>query len=195
MCRLDSAIAEALWLHCPCHRHPVPSRSRQLHRVLQQLRLHRTSTDGVFGRASHHSGVAPRKADGRSCARSVSGPIPHRQRRFRIRGSRGRFRRDLVGTRLIGAFIATLGLPEFNPVNEEVRRRLAGAFGSGYDYTYLYPGIRKVVQAAGRVIRTTPTVELCTSSTTDSLGPRFCACFPVGGELIARRGEPQEQHH
>ena len=62
---------------------------------------------------------------------------------------------DLVGTRLIGAFIATLGLPQFNPVNEELRRRLAGAFGSGYDYTYLFPGLRKVVQAAGRVIRTT----------------------------------------
>ena len=29
---------------------------------------------------------------------------------------------DLVGTRLIGAFIATLGLPQFNPVNEEFRR-------------------------------------------------------------------------
>jgi len=61
---------------------------------------------------------------------------------------------DLVGTRLIGAFIATLGLPQFNPVNEELRRRLAGKFGSGYDYIYLFPGIRKVVQAAGRVIRT-----------------------------------------
>ena len=61
---------------------------------------------------------------------------------------------DLVGTRLIGAFIATLGLPQFNAVNEELRRRLAAKFGSGYDYTYLFPGIRKVVQAAGRVIRT-----------------------------------------
>jgi DNA excision repair protein ERCC-2 len=28
------------------------------------------------------------------------------------------------------------------------------AFGAGWDYTYLYPGLRKVVQAAGRVIRT-----------------------------------------
>ena len=27
-------------------------------------------------------------------------------------------------------------------------------FGAGYDYTYLYPGLQKVVQAAGRVIRT-----------------------------------------
>jgi len=61
---------------------------------------------------------------------------------------------DLTGTRLIGAFIATLGLAQFNPVNEELRRRLDTAFGAGHDYTYLFPGIRKVVQAAGRVVRT-----------------------------------------
>jgi DNA excision repair protein ERCC-2 len=61
---------------------------------------------------------------------------------------------DLPGDRLVGAFIATLGLPQVNPVNEEMRRRLGQAFGAGYDYAYLYPGIRKVVQAAGRVIRT-----------------------------------------
>ena len=30
---------------------------------------------------------------------------------------------------------------------------LESAFGAGYDYAYLIPGIRKVVQAAGRVVR------------------------------------------
>jgi Rad3-related DNA helicase len=61
---------------------------------------------------------------------------------------------DLPGDRLVGAFIATLGLPQVNPVNEELRRRMGRTFGAGYDYAYLYPGLRKVVQAAGRVIRT-----------------------------------------
>ena len=61
---------------------------------------------------------------------------------------------DLPGERLIGAFIATLGLPQVNPVNEQIRVRLETTFaGRGYDYTYLYPGLQKVVQAAGRVIR------------------------------------------
>ena len=60
---------------------------------------------------------------------------------------------DLPGARLIGAFVATLGLPQINPVNEQVRLRMQATFGAGYDYTYLYPGIQKVVQAAGRVIR------------------------------------------
>ncbi|MEO8937707.1 MAG: ATP-dependent DNA helicase [Burkholderiaceae bacterium] len=61
---------------------------------------------------------------------------------------------DLVGDRLIGAFIATLGLPQVNHVNEQLMKRMDVLFGAGYDYTYLYPGIRKVTQAAGRVIRT-----------------------------------------
>ncbi|RRV10841.1 ATP-dependent DNA helicase [Pseudomonas sp. v388] len=60
---------------------------------------------------------------------------------------------DLPGARLIGAFIATLGLPQLNPVNEQFKQRMAGLYGAGYDYTYLFPGVQKVVQAAGRVIR------------------------------------------
>jgi DNA excision repair protein ERCC-2 len=61
---------------------------------------------------------------------------------------------DLVGEQLIGAFIATLGLPQMNDVNEQMRRTMEAKFGNGYDYMYLYPGLQKVVQAAGRVIRT-----------------------------------------
>ena len=60
---------------------------------------------------------------------------------------------DLPGEQLVGAFIATLGLPQHDPLNERMRERMEERFGNGYAYTYLYPGIRKVVQAAGRVIR------------------------------------------
>jgi Rad3-related DNA helicase len=64
---------------------------------------------------------------------------------------------DLPGQRLIGAFVATLGLPQLNPVMEQFRERLGARFGAenGYDYAYLVPGLQKVVQAAGRVIRST----------------------------------------
>lgn len=61
---------------------------------------------------------------------------------------------DLPGDRLIGAFIVTLGLPQINPVNEQMKLRMELIFGAGYDYTYFFPGLQKVVQAAGRVIRT-----------------------------------------
>jgi DNA excision repair protein ERCC-2 len=61
---------------------------------------------------------------------------------------------DLPGARLIGAFIATLGMPQINPVNEQFKMRIEALLGHGYDYTYLIPGLQKVIQAAGRVIRT-----------------------------------------
>jgi DNA excision repair protein ERCC-2 len=60
---------------------------------------------------------------------------------------------DLSGERVAGAFIATLGLPPTNPINEMMKQTLEAAFGAGYEYAYLLPGLRKVVQAAGRVVR------------------------------------------
>jgi DNA excision repair protein ERCC-2 len=60
---------------------------------------------------------------------------------------------DLPGDRLVGAFIASLGLPQHDAGNEHMRARMEALFGEGYAYTYVYPGLQKVVQAAGRVIR------------------------------------------
>ncbi|MCF5631519.1 ATP-dependent DNA helicase, partial [Pseudomonas syringae] len=57
------------------------------------------------------------------------------------------------GSLFIHAFLHTVRLPHLNPVNEQFKHRLAALCGAGYDYTYLYPGLQKVVQAAGRVIR------------------------------------------
>lgn len=60
---------------------------------------------------------------------------------------------DLPGTRLIGAFIATLGLPPVSPLQDQVRERLDTLFGADHGYADLVPGLQKVVQAAGRVLR------------------------------------------
>lgn len=61
---------------------------------------------------------------------------------------------DLVGDSLNGVFVVTLGLPQVNEVNEFLREFLDERYQQGYEFTYLYPGIQKVIQAAGRVIRT-----------------------------------------
>jgi DNA excision repair protein ERCC-2 len=61
---------------------------------------------------------------------------------------------DLPGSRLTGVFVLTLGLPPHDARHEVLCQRLQHRFGHGYEYTYLYPGLQKVVQAAGRVIRT-----------------------------------------
>lgn len=61
---------------------------------------------------------------------------------------------DLRGDRLIGVAVATLGLPPFDDLHQLMRQRFDERFGQGYEYTYLYPGMQRVVQAAGRLIRT-----------------------------------------
>lgn len=61
---------------------------------------------------------------------------------------------DLPGSRLIGAFIATLALPPVSPVQAQFRQRLDALFGPDHGYADLVPAMQKVVQAAGRVLRT-----------------------------------------
>jgi DNA excision repair protein ERCC-2 len=60
---------------------------------------------------------------------------------------------DLPGSRLVGAFVATLGLPQINPITQAFMQVIDSQLGQGYEQVYLYPGLRKAVQAAGRVIR------------------------------------------
>ena len=61
---------------------------------------------------------------------------------------------DLVGDRLIGCAIVGVGLPQVNPRQEMLRRYYEEQSGCGFDYAYRYPGMNKVLQAAGRVVRT-----------------------------------------
>ena len=61
---------------------------------------------------------------------------------------------DLPGDRLIGVSVATLGLPPFDEFHNLMRNHFDERFGKGYEYTYLYPGMQKVIQACGRLIRT-----------------------------------------
>ena len=59
---------------------------------------------------------------------------------------------DLTGNRLIGAVIVGVGLPQINRELDIVRDQFGGP-GQGYDFAYRFPGMNKVLQAAGRVIR------------------------------------------
>lgn len=60
---------------------------------------------------------------------------------------------DLEGDRLSAAAIVGVGLPGISVENELIRRYFDRIDGSGFEYAYLYPGINRVLQAAGRVIR------------------------------------------
>ncbi|MBD3422562.1 MAG: ATP-dependent DNA helicase [Chitinivibrionales bacterium] len=61
---------------------------------------------------------------------------------------------DLVGDRLSGVIISGIGLPGLGAPREAIRAYYQRKEGRGFEFAYLLPGWHKVVQAAGRVIRT-----------------------------------------
>lgn len=61
---------------------------------------------------------------------------------------------DLPDDRLSGAAIISTGIPQVNPESELLRELYDDGFEGGTDAAYTYPGFRRVLQAAGRVIRT-----------------------------------------
>ena len=61
---------------------------------------------------------------------------------------------DLKQDSLIGVIIVGTGLPLVCPERELLKAYFDEQDGNGFDYAYRYPGMNKVLQAAGRVIRT-----------------------------------------
>ena len=61
---------------------------------------------------------------------------------------------DLPDDKLLGAAIVSTGIPQISFERELLREQLNDADDGGYDAAYTYPGLQRVIQAAGRVIRT-----------------------------------------
>ena len=61
---------------------------------------------------------------------------------------------DLTGERLSGAIIVGTGLSMVCLENDLIKKYYDAEKGNGFDFAYTYPGMNKVLQAAGRVIRT-----------------------------------------
>ena len=61
---------------------------------------------------------------------------------------------DLKNDRLIGSIIISVGIPQIGFERDLIRKYFNDKNNQGYEYSYMYPGMNKVLQAAGRVIRT-----------------------------------------
>ena len=61
---------------------------------------------------------------------------------------------DLKADRLIGAILVGTGLPQVCNEREMISRFFEEETQDGFSYAYQFPGMNKVLQAAGRVIRT-----------------------------------------
>lgn len=60
---------------------------------------------------------------------------------------------DLCGDRLIGAIVVGVGLPQVSAERELIGAYYQDKYEEGKEYAYLYPGMNRILQAAGRVIR------------------------------------------
>jgi DNA excision repair protein ERCC-2 len=60
---------------------------------------------------------------------------------------------DYPGDMLSQVVVVSPGLPQFNTERELLKQYYQEAYGHGFSYAYLIPGLTRVVQAAGRLIR------------------------------------------
>lgn len=61
---------------------------------------------------------------------------------------------DLTGERLIGSIVVSVGLPQVCLERDLLKQYFEDEMSCGFEYAYIYPGMNKVMQSAGRVIRT-----------------------------------------
>lgn len=85
---------------------------------------------------------------------------------------------DLKNDSLIGAMIVGTGLPLVCNEREILKRYFDGQGDNGFDYAYKYPGMNKVLQAAGRVIRTVEDVGIVALLDERFLTPSYLRMFP-----------------
>ena len=85
---------------------------------------------------------------------------------------------DLKEDRLIGAVIIGTGLPQVNTEQEILKEYFDEQGEHGFDYAYQYPGMNKVMQAAGRVIRTVHDRGIIALLDDRFLRPEYVALFP-----------------
>lgn len=104
---------------------------------------------------------------------------------------------DLKQDRLIGALIVGTGLPQVCTEREIIKGYFDKHGADGFDYAYRYPGMNKVLQAAGRVIRTAQDVGIVALLDDRFLQYSYQKLFPrewesyetVNGDSIASRVE------
>ena len=85
---------------------------------------------------------------------------------------------DLKHDSLIGAIIVGTGLPMVTNERQLLRERYDEREWDGYDYAYKFPGMNKVMQAAGRVIRTVNDTGIVALLDERFLGKSYRSIFP-----------------
>ncbi|MCF0134252.1 MAG: ATP-dependent DNA helicase [Blautia sp.] len=101
---------------------------------------------------------------------------------------------DLIGNRLIGAIIVGTGLPQVSVEKEILKNYYDKKGENGFDYAYRYAGMNKVLQAAGRVIRTRNDEGVILLLDERFLNKEYEDSFPVewSDRVVCRIGQVEE---
>lgn len=85
---------------------------------------------------------------------------------------------DLKRDSLIGAVIVGTGIPQVGCERELLKQHFDAQGENGFDYAYRYPGMNKVLQSAGRVIRTAEDIGVVALLDERFLEPQYRRMFP-----------------
>ncbi len=146
-------------------------------------------------------GMSGAARDAFIAAFAESGGDAHTQVGFCVLGGSFSEGVDLPGNCLIGTVIVGVGIPglsnERNIMREYFDRRddgevneAVGPGGRGYAYAYLYPGMNRILQAAGRVIRRPEDRGVVVLIDDRYAAPPYPALFPTHWEDLAAVGDP-----
>lgn len=98
---------------------------------------------------------------------------------------------DLPGKRLIGTMIVGVGLPGISDERNIIRDYYEEkSVGSGYDYSYVYPGMNSVLQAVGRVIRRQDDKGIAVLIDDRYADAKYRALFPKEWKRVKYAGNP-----
>lgn len=95
---------------------------------------------------------------------------------------------DLPGSRLIGSIIFGVGIPALSNERNIIREYFDNSIGTGYEYAYTYPGMNRVLQAVGRVIRREGDKGVAVLVDDRYTEPKYRALFPKHWENVQYTG-------
>jgi DNA excision repair protein ERCC-2 len=98
---------------------------------------------------------------------------------------------DLVGDRLIGAVIVGVGLPQLCVERDLIRDYFQNQNGAGFDYAYTFPGMNRVLQAIGRVIRSETDRGVVLLIDARFAEPRYQRLFPAWWQPVCARNSAE----
>lgn len=98
---------------------------------------------------------------------------------------------DLVGERLIGAIIVGVGLPQLCIERDLIRGYFDEKTGAGFEYAYTFPGMNRVLQATGRVIRSETDRGVVLLIDTRFAEPRYARLMPAWWQPVRVRSVGQ----